>query len=408
MRKGKDIVPEKEVSKAIVDLIRNKIFYAQVIQQLAKVYCDDNSQFKTMAVGKRKGDSVIKLYMSKSWIKWLWDQSEKEEEAQNLLIGTIEHEVLHLIMNHLNQTFADKQRGGIAVDLAVNSYLTSQALFKEDITPERYGFESKKSAMWYYVALKDNKKYQDECKNGSWGWKGFESILGGRISSHVFWEEAAKDPMLSEIIKDILNKAKKICNGNYGNISADIIEQIDLATGRKKAILPWKKIFRNFCASAMESTLDYTMKRESKRFGTRPGTKKEDVLNLAVAVDTSGSVSSEMLKVFLNEINWIYKNGAVVTMYEADSAICKIYKFNGKFTGQIHGRGGTDLEPVLKDCERKYDALIYFTDFCAPVIETRYNIPILWVLTEDMPRENFPYQWGHFVKIDCETREQLK
>ena len=43
-----------------------------------------------------------------------------------------------------------------------------------------------------------------------------------------------------------------------------------------------------FVASCAESVLDYTVKRISRRYGTRPGTRKGDVLNIAVAVDTSG------------------------------------------------------------------------------------------------------------------------
>jgi predicted metal-dependent peptidase len=66
----------------------------------------------------------------------------------------------------------------------------------------------------------------------------------------------------------------------------------------------------------------------------------------------------------------------------------------------VHGRGGTELEPVLKAVEGKYDALIYFTDFCAPTITKRYKIPTLWVLTEDMDKENYPYKWGRVIKID--------
>ena len=121
---------------------------------------------------------------------------------------------------------------------------------------------------------------------------------------------------------------------------------------------------------------------------------------MAVAVDTSGSISDQQLKLFFNEINWIYRNGAVVTVYEADADVCAVYKYKGKFNGEVHGRGGTDLEPVLKAVEGKFDALIYFTDFYAPQITHRYRIPILWVLTTELSRDEFPYKWGRHIKIE--------
>jgi len=43
---------------------------------------------------------------------------------------------------------------------------------------------------------------------------------------------------------------------------------------------------------------------------------------------------------------------------------------------------------------------VYFTDFYAPKITKRYNIPILWVLTTELTRDQFPYEWGKFVKIE--------
>jgi predicted metal-dependent peptidase len=160
-----------------------------------------------------------------------------------------------------------------------------------------------------------------------------------------------------------------------------------------------------FVASATESNLDYTMKRISKRFGTRPGTRKEDVLNIAVAVDTSGSVCDEQLTKFFNEINWIWRNGAVITMYEADADIGRSYPYRGKFNGQVTGRGGTDLNPVLREVEGKYDALIYFTDFEAPPLERQFRIPTLWVIHSSISPDAYPCDWGRVIRIENNVAE---
>ncbi len=392
----------KEVMRGIVDLIRHKPFYGHILQQLSKVYGDEyvgsrSSPITTMGVGKGKDEITIKLYICEKFVRSLWEEAKDNDEAWNFLVGILEHETCHCCFQHLSLEFTDKIRGNVAMDLVVNCCINRSQLPKSAVTVDLYGFEPHKSAMWYYVNLKDNKEYKKQLDNGDFGVNG---IMSKYIGSHNMWDEAKKDPVLKDIIKDIVAKSKDLCNNEYGNIPSNVISEIDGLLKRKKAIVPWNKVLRMFTSSAMESNLDYTMKRTSRRFGTRPGTKKEDILNLAIGIDSSGSVSDEMLEVFCNEIKWIWNNGALVTVYECDCAIHAVYKFKGKFTGKITGRGGTDLEPVLKETEGKYDALIYFTDFYAPVIQHRYRIPILWVLKTEMNRSDFPYKWGKFVKID--------
>lgn len=392
---------ERQIITGIVDIIRHKIFYGHILQQLTKIYTDGKNGIETMGVGKRKDETFVKLYVCREFVKKLFSEND-ENKAFRYLCGILEHEVLHLVFDHLTLSFSDKLRGNIAMDLVVNSCINKDNLPDFSCFPETYGFEPNKSAHWYYNNLKDNKKYQEQVKNGMFGNRMDMGSLGGLLGSHEFWEDAKNDPLMKEMCKDIVRKAKDLCNKDYGNISGNVLSQIDNLLGKKKALVPWNKILRLFVANSAESNLDYTMKRLSKRFGSRPGTRKEDVVSLAVGIDTSGSISDKMLEIFFNEIFWIWKNGAIITVYEADMTIQKQYEFRGKFTGEVHGRGGTDLEPVLKETERKYDALIYFTDFYAPQIEKKYRIPTLWVLTNDMNESDYPYKWGKHIKIECE------
>jgi len=253
--------------------------------------------------------------------------------------------------------------------------------------------------MWYYTHLRENEKFKKQCQNGSFGPRG---VLSHILDGHKAWDDVKDDPVMKEFAKDIVRKAKDLCNKQYGNIPGAVLAQIDELLRRKKSIVPWGRVLRMFVASAQESVLDYTVKKISKRYGTRPGTRKGDVLKLAVAIDTSGSISDEQLQLFWNEIRWVWKNGAEVWVYECDTQISERspFKFKGKWDGKVHGRGGTDLEPPLKECERKYDALIYFTDFYAPVIETQYRIQTLWVLTTELEKDQYPYPWGKHIKID--------
>ena len=397
---GEIVNVRKMVVSAIIDLIRHKVFYGHILQQLSKVFFGEGGSpmVPTMGVGKQEDEMLVKLYVNEKWVQeTIFDKAESKDQAWQWLLGVLEHETLHLVFDHLTLKFSDKLRGNIAVDLVVNSCIDESQHMEIAVRPGQYGFEPHKSAFWYYQHLLDNPQYKQQCQSGAFG---AEGVLSDAVDSHKMWEEAASDPVLGEFVKDIVRKAKEFCNKDYGSIPGEVVDQIDELLKTKKPVIPWGKVLRTFCASATESNLSYTMKRTSRRFGTRPGTRKEDVLNLAVAVDTSGSISEAQLALFFNEIKWIWKNGAFVTVYEADCNICEVYEFRGKFNGKVHGRGGTDLEPVLKEVEGRFDALIYFTDFYAPEIPTRYRIPILWVLTTELSKDEFPYKWGRFVKIE--------
>jgi intein/homing endonuclease len=334
----------------------------------------------------------VKKVSSRQWSGAVYNLTSPTEDY---LVNNV---VVHNCSGHLTLHFDDRVRGNVAVDCAVNSHLLENQIAENWPTAEMYGFPKGKAAVWYYNNLKGNAKFQQQCKSGAFGLGGMMEWLG---KSHQGWDELEKDPVAKEFVKDIMRKAKELCGKNYGNIPSDIIEMIEELLKRERPVIPWNHVLRMFCASAMESVLEYTMRRESKRYGTRPGTRKGDVLNLAVCVDTSGSISSQQLQLFFNEIRWIWKNGAIISIVEADCSVAHgPYAFKGKWNGEVHGRGGTDLEPALALVEGKYDACIYFTDFYAPPVSRVYRIPTLWVLTTELEKDAYPAQWGRHIKIE--------
>jgi predicted metal-dependent peptidase len=386
----------KEMIKGLVNICRTKPFYGHVIQQFEKVYVRNPHSVDTAMVGRMRGEKFIKLYLNMDYGDSIYE-SRGKEKGYKTVQAMEEHEILHVCHNHLSLHFDDKIRGNVAVDCVVNGHLNKEDLMENWCTAESYDLPKGKSAVWYYNNLKMNAKFQKQLEDGAFGLGGYLEHIG---KSHASWEELEKDPLVKEYIKDTMRKAKELCNG-YGNIPAGVIEVLEGMLKREKAIVPWGKVLRTFCASAMESVLECTTSRESKRFGTRPGTKKGDVLKLVVVVDTSGSIDERMLKIFFNEIRWIWRNGALVDIIEADCIVAKgPYRFKGRFDGEVHGRGGTDLEPALKVVEGKYDACIYFTDFQAPKISRKYRVPVLWVLTEDMSPAFYPADWGRKIRLD--------
>lgn len=282
---------ERELVKGIVHLSRHKEFYGHIVQQLQKVFVTAEHTIKTAGVGRIPGERFIKMYLNLDFFQSILGD-DRNKHSWDSMLSVIEHEILHIIFGHLFLRFQDATRGSVAVDLVVNSILQKDLLPGEYVHPEQYGFPFDKSAMWYYTHLKDNEYYKQQCASGQFGIGG---LLSHCMSSHGLWENVRDDMVAKEFAKDIIRKAKSLCNKNYGNIPGQVVEQIDELLKREKAIVPWNKVLRMFVATCAESVLDHTVKRISRRFNTRPGTRKADVIDLAVAVDTSSCFVGETL-----------------------------------------------------------------------------------------------------------------
>ena len=86
----------------------------------------------------------------------------------------------------------------------------------------------------------------------------------------------------------------------------------------------------------------------------------------------------------MNEIHHIYKCGVDITIIQCDTTIRSIDVYKGGNDLKVHGRGGTEFDPVLEYYNanlRKFTSLVYFTDGeCSTSV--RPKAPILWVLSE--------------------------
>ena len=225
----------------------------------------------------------------------------------------------------------------------------------------------------------------------------------GTLDSHEKWEPVSGDEMTNGMIKDIIRQANETCRqmGNWGDIPGEIKEAIGNAYAVDKEVIPWEVVLKDFVASSSENVLDYTMKRKSKRYDTRPGTKKDDVLDIAIGIDTSGSIDEDMLRMFFSELHWIDKTGTKMTVFEWDTQVNREYDFHD-FDGTVTGRGGTDPTDFLeKVSERKFDCMIVFTDLYFAKVENKYNIPAMWVCDRGgYDGDDYPVDDGIIMKVN--------
>ena len=182
------------------------------------------------------------------------------------------------------------------------------------------------------------------------------------------------------LVNKVVKSSKdKIDINSWGTLPSEIKNVIELIT--TPSVLNWKNLLRIFSTSCGRTTLRATHRKESKRFEGSEGTKIKRLRKIVVAIDTSGSIDSELLSNFWKEIMAIHKSGTEIVVVQCDAAIHSVTEFRKTVNPPaIVGGGGTSFDPVfiwLKK-NRRYNGLIYFTDGYAPMPKHKISIPVLW------------------------------
>lgn len=173
------------------------------------------------------------------------------------------------------------------------------------------------------------------------------------------WEEdESRQLEINELIMQIKD---------WGSISGSMVEQIMASTQAK---IDYRKALAGFRASVISSKRNLTRMRPSRRWGfEQMGSKYAFSTSLLIAVDTSGSISTEMLKHFFSVIIKFFKYGIEqIDVIQFDCEIqgecMSLKKAKKQKSFAIHGRGGTSFQPVLDYLHEHncYDGLIILTD----------------------------------------------
>ena len=174
------------------------------------------------------------------------------------------------------------------------------------------------------------------------------------------------------------------------DLSSEVIKQYGLRTipgqseGRK--YIPWQHLLRRFVQSRIGQQLRNTNKRPSKRYGTFPGNRRRGIGRLGIAIDTSGSISSELLATFFEEVKQIDRLHPGIRIAEFDHRIQRSYRYDPSQTFSPHGGGGTRFGPPLRWADlKRLEALIIFTDGQAAQPGNSFEKEILWIVHGQPP-----------------------
>ena len=192
---------------------------------------------------------------------------------------------------------------------------------------------------------------------------------------------------LQRIVDDILVRASiqsKMAGDAPGSIPGDIEIYLDKLL---KPVLPWSRILQRFLNAQAKN--DYSWMKPNRRFFPRhhlPSMYSEKLIDLAIAVDTSGSVTDKEFLVFITEVNNILRmmKPDTLTLLQFDTNIKSVDKLKSmrdlaklKFTG----RGGTRIMPVYNWArDNKPQLLLIFSDGHFTMPEEKPKTNLLWVI----------------------------
>jgi|TARA_B110000483_G_C18131629_1_gene517863 predicted metal-dependent peptidase len=310
-------------------------------------------------------------------------------------IGVLAHEIWHVALMHpIRVEDRDHNVYNQAGDYVINDILHNNGY----VLPEPHLYDAKYHG-WSTEEVY-NDLIDDEDKRSK------PNSLGMDID---YSEDSDSETQgdISTSIQDTVMKARaqaKMEGTGKGDIPAEVDRIIDSLIN---PVLDWAQLLARFMDS--NSKNDYTWTRPNRRYFPNhymPSMFSESIDHLTCSIDTSGSVSQQMLCEILTEIKSIYDTYQPnrMTIIDCDSEIHHVHIvedstdiLNLKFSGG----GGTSFIPVLEYCKKNdTNVLLYFTDLYAESIsvDDGYEFDTLWICYS----KHDPQEYGETIYYESE------
>lgn len=297
------------------------------------------------------------------------------EMSDHALEEALRAEAVRLLLKHPYERRPEgctQKAMGLASNLVVGDNYKHPRFRIE--TPEDMGLKTGMSYEWYARMV--------EQQNESGGGKSDKdddsgnSIPAGEKYRDLaeLWDE---DELTVQKINEVINTTK-----SWGSLGGNFAELLQASV---KAKINWRNIFAGFRASIISSKRKLTRMRPNRRSGfENMGSVRRFDTKLLVAVDVSGSISTESLQYFYGVINSAFRYGfESIDVIQFDCGVRAVHSLKNVIRDvAIVGRGGTSFqEPIDYAHENHYDGLVVLTDGFAPepTIPDGFNTGILWV-----------------------------
>ena len=186
-----------------------------------------------------------------------------------------------------------------------------------------------------------------------------------------------------------------------GKLSGSLARMIDHLLQPQ---LPWRMLLARYMTSTAKD--DYSYMRPSRRQGDfiLPSLRSQQI-DLAVALDTSGSITESELNQFLAEVDALKGQiRARITLLACDAKLAESAPWiiepwdELKLPDNIKGGGGTCFKPVFEWIEQQHmepGLLLYFTDAEGEFPLHQPSYPVIWLIKG---KQQVP--WGERIQLN--------
>jgi predicted metal-dependent peptidase len=318
----------------------------------------------------------LKFYYNSRFIMML-----KTKEVE-FLVG---HEVLHVVYDHLGRRdHRDPRIWNIANDYTVNADLKRHKVGQFITTvPCLYEakYDGKTSEEIYDDLMKNAKKmnlddlldqmideHMDGDGDGDSDGEGDEKDGKAKRGKRPQMSQEERDRVRQEIKQAIISAAQ---SAEAGSLPSGVQRMIKDFTNPQ---MPWRELIQTNLTSAIRT--DYSWMRPSRRGwhmdAIMPGMTPGEEIDVAVAIDMSGSISSKQAQAFLGEISGMMEafDGYKVHVFCFDTEVYNPADFTSENMDTIdgyepQGGGGTDFDSIFDYLKQEGNVpkrLIVFTD----------------------------------------------
>ncbi len=373
---------QADITKIGIKLLLEEPFYGHLFSSLLR-----ETNLKTDSISISILENKPTLIVNPRF----WENLQINNEKHAYL----KHQLLHLALKHpfRRNEFHHKHIFDIAADLVVNQYINPMHLPLDAITLDKYPklkkLEKGKDVGFYYRKILEINDKNNSPDNS------LPDENNKQIRQHQDWnafEQVSRmdQRMIENLIEDSLVQAAERSDDKLkGSLPGSLYRMIQEKLNHGKKQMDWKRVLRLFVGTGRKTFIKNTIRKPSKRYGTSPGIQIKQRQKILVALDTSGSITTDEISTFFSELIHIKRQNAEIMIVECDAKIQRAYVFNKQFPKEIKGAGGTNFNPVIHYANEEYlpNAIIYFTDGFGSVPDISPRFPILWLISKDGIKE---------------------
>lgn len=382
---------EKKIIKARISLIRKEAFFGNLIMRMPLI---------PLEIPRAAGgtDGVNIFYSPAAFEKCT------VEEIEFILLHEIHH-VIQEFFDRLKQNNYHAKLWNCATDYNINVHLINTYKYSKPVNinllyDEKYLNDT--SDEIYRKLIEEIKKQNSSNESGQGNPTNKEiddylQSLGDNFDEHEFLNKASeKEGGKQERERQILRNIKESAMAAGKDTPEHIKRAIDKLNEPK---IDWREYLMACFTSKIKNDFTYArLNRKSYHMDAiLPGYNVENSVNVAIAIDVSGSISEKEIKSFMSEVKGLMDqfNSFVLNIWSFDTKIMNHKKFTQdekdqliNYAAQITGGGGTLFDinwDFMKSNDIFPDTFVMMTDgYPADGFGDPFYADTIWLIDTDV------------------------